>query len=350
VWVCADTPVPEVSLLRPAGAPVELKRGGADLPSRVADNLYWFGRYGERAEDMCRLLRAALARVGDIPESVGGRESAALTKVLSQLGHLKPLAGLTLDRQLIALVADPAHPAGLPAVIGHLHSAAFAVRDRLSNDTWRIVSQLREDIAQAETDLDPAEATNRINHLIMALAALAGMASENTTRGPGWRFLDLGRRLERTQFTCDLLRATIAEPRGDDALEVMLEVADSAITYRSRYLTSLQAPAALDLLLTDDTNPRAAAFLLHTVEDHVANLPREAEQALPTEAERLALGAHTWLRVLDPFALCRRDETGARSELAHILEHLSADLDRLSDAVTIRYLTHAKPSRPLSGS
>lgn len=348
VWVLADGPVAEVSLLAPPGAPVELKRGGADLPSRVADNLFWFGRYSERAEDLCRLLRAALIRIGDVGESVGGREAAALHRMLARLGHLKPIADQARDRQLIALVADPAHPTGLSAVIGLLRNAAFAVRDRLSNDTWRIVTFLADDAA-GMADLDAGGAITRIDRLVMCLAAMAGMASENTTRGPGWRFLDLGRRLERAQFTCDLLRSTIAEPRGDDALEVVLEVADSSITYRSRYLTSLQTPAVLDLLLTDATNPRAAAFLLAAVEEHVAALPSPAEQALPTEAERLAVGAHTWLRLLDPVALCRRDESGARPDLAHVLDHLSSDFDRLSDAVTSRYLTHATPARSLVG-
>jgi uncharacterized alpha-E superfamily protein len=269
-------------------------------------------------------------------------------RLLARLGHLKPIPGQpretgSREAQLTALIADRQHPTGLATTLAHLRTAAFAVRDRLSNDTWHIVSQLAEQSTPGR--MDPGEAVSHLNRLVMGLAALAGMGSENTTRGPGWRFLDLGRRLERAQFICDLLRATLAEPDGDDALEAVLEVADSAITYRSRYLTSLQAPAVLDLLLTDDTNPRAGAFLLAAIEDHVANLPREDGQVLPTEAERIAMGARTWLRVIDPVALCRRDETGARAELVHVLDHLSADLDRLSDAITNRYLTHARPAR-----
>jgi uncharacterized alpha-E superfamily protein len=348
LWIGADAPVPEITLLRAVHAPVDLRRGGSDLPSRVADNLFWFARYGERAEGLCRLLRAAAVRSGDIPESVGGREAACLMRLLARLGHFKPVAGQpretgSREAQLAALIADRQHPTGLATTLAHLRTAAFAVRDRLSNDTWHIVSQLAEQSAPGR--MDPGEAVSHLNRLVMGLAALAGMGSENTTRGPGWRFLDLGRRLERAQFICDLLRATLAEPDGDDALEAVLEVADSAITYRSRYLTSLQAPAVLDLLLTDDTNPRAGAFLLAAIEDHVANLPREDGQVLPTEAERIAMGARTWLRVIDPVALCRRDETGARAELIHVLDHLSADLDRLSDAITNRYLTHARPAR-----
>lgn len=348
VWVLADGPVEEVSLLAPPGTPVELRRGGADLPSRVADNLFWFGRYCERAEDLCRLLRAALIRFGDISESVGGREALALHRVLARFGHLKSIADQPRDQQLTALVADPDHPTGMVAIIGMLRNAAFAVRDRLSNDTWRAVTFLADDATAGVVHLDTGKAITRIDRLIMCLAALSGMGSENTTRGPGWRFMDLGRRLERAQFTCDLLRYTIAEPQGDDALEAVMEVADSAITYRSRYLTSLQTPAVLDLLLTDASNPRSATFLLAAVEDHVAGLPRVAEQALPTDAERLAVGAYTWLRLVDPIALCRRDETGGLSDLAHVLDHLSSDLDRLSDAITSRYLTHTVPARSLS--
>ncbi len=211
-WVLADGPVPHVTLLRPVGAPVELKRGGIDLPSRVADNLYWLGRYGERAEDTARLLRAGVLRLADDPGSLAGREFGALVRALRQTGHLPAEDDdedddLDIGARFLALIHDPALPCGLPATLRGLHRAAFAVRDRLSNDTWRIVNHLDQQLGRRAPGAQLGDDLVLLNRVVVELAALAAMGMENTTRGPGWRFLDIGRRLERALFTCDLLRA-----------------------------------------------------------------------------------------------------------------------------------------------
>jgi uncharacterized alpha-E superfamily protein len=342
-WVLADGPVAPVTLLRPADAPLEFKRGSADLPSRVADNLFWLGRYGARAEDSARLLRAALARLAGDHDAQGEQGMLVMLRVLKRLGTLaRPAAEApAIEAQLLALVNDADDEGSLLTSLRRLHYAAFASRDRLSNDTWRIVNHLEQDLGGSAPVVRAIEALPRLDRLVIDLAALAGMVTENTTRGPGWRFLDLGRRMERASFTADLLRAALV-PRVDEAaLEAVLEVADSAITYRARYLAALQVPAVIDLLLNDATNPRSVAFQLERIADHVANLPRPGGQALPTSAERLAIGAHTWVRLVDPNALGRQDEEGERGDLAHVLDHLSSDLELLSNAITTSHLSHA---------
>lgn len=346
-WVLADGPVAEISLLRPVGAPLVLKRGSADLPSRVADNLFWFGRYAERCEGLCRLFRPCLARLNDEAGSAVGRELAALVRVLGRQGLFSGTRE-ALEPRLAALVTNPTTSGGVGEVIGRVRRCAVALRDRLSNDTWRAVHSLAEHIPNDGAGTAPAALTAALDRLVIAISALAGMAAEGTTRGPGWRFLDLGRRLERGIFTTELLRGGIADGDGDQAMEAVLEVADSAITYRSRYLSSLQAPAVVDLLLTDPTNPRALAFLLDRVVEHVQRLPQDGDRALPGEPERLALGAATWVKLLDPHELCRRDEDGARPQLEHVLDHLGSDLERLSASITTHYLTHAGTGRPLT--
>jgi uncharacterized alpha-E superfamily protein len=232
----------------------------------------------------------------------------------------------------------------LRAVVGRLHYAAFSSRDRLSYDTWRIINQIDQDLSPEVKPERAIDALPLLDRLVLDLAALAGMATENTTRGPGWRFLDLGRRLERATFTAELVRGALVPRVDETVLDTVLEIADSAITYRARYLLSLQVPPVIDLLLCDGTNPRAMAFQLERIAEHVAAMPRSV-QALPTPAERLALGAHTWVRLVDPQELSREDEAGERSHLAHVLDHLSSDLTLLSDTVTTQYLSHATTTR-----
>ena len=347
-WVLADGPVEHISLLRPVGAAVELRRGSIDLPSRVADNLFWLGRYAERAEDCARLLRAAVLRLADDPGSFAGRELAGLTATLRRVGLLaadepSPANPSEIEEQLLTLLHDEELDCGMPANLHRLHHAAFAVRDRLSNDTWRVVNRLdRELESRPPMATRLGDALSLLNRLIANLAALAGMGMENTTRGPGWRFLDLGRRLERAMFTADLLRALLAVEDSDSGLDLLLDIADSGLTYRSRYLTNLQPAAVLDLLLTDVTNPRSLAFQLQSIFDHVAHLPRELDRALPSPEERLALAIDTSLRLADPLELAGTDHG---NRLAEFLDRLSEDLVLLSDGITRTYLSHLVSSR-----
>ena len=344
-WVMSDGPVEAISLLPSPSQPLVLRRGGIDLPSRVADNLFWLGRYAERVESTARILRGVWARVGDAEDSEIQRQFAVLVQGLRQFGTIPE--GAKVDQALLLrLICDRTLSGSLAAVLVRLQESAFAVRDRISNDLWRVVVALNGDLPP---DLEAVDAAAALDRMVVATAAISGMGSENTTRGPAWRFLDLGRRLERAMAVIDLLRGTVAGIARDADLDAVLEVADSALTYRSRYLTVLQAPAVLDLLLTDATNPRSVAYQLQVTVEHVSQLPRDVESALPSQPERLAIGAQTWMRLLDPSLICRRDESGKRSELQHILDHLASDIGVLSGALASHYFSHAAASRSLGG-
>lgn len=340
-WVLADGPVADVTLLRASDAPLELKRGGIDLPSRVADNLFWLGRYAERAEAIARLIRSALACLAEDAAEADQSRIAAYLSMLSKSTGIATDAGAP-SATLVRLISDGAS-GPLRQVSDHLRRTAFGVRDRLSADTWRALTALDAELS-AEGAEDANQALARLNRMIIACAALAGMGRENTTRGPGWRFLDLGRRIERTVFVVECLQAAFADGIGHPPeLEALLHTADSAITYRSRYLTTIQAAPVLDLLLTDPTNPRAVAFQANQIAEHVANLPREAVGALLCPAERLATHLQATVRLVDPVELCNRD--GGPEQLTKLLEDLITTLTALSDAVTTAWLTHIAPSR-----
>ncbi len=341
-WVLAEAPVAEISLLRPSNAPVELRRGGIDLPSRVADNLFWLGRYAERAEDQARLMRGALACLAEDAAEADQAQIAACLAMLARCGIGAPVPdGHPASAVLVALI-DAGAGGPLRPVRDNLRRTSFGVRDRLSADSWRALTAL-----DAELSVDGGEDANqalaRLNRVVIACAALAGMGSENTTRGPGWRFLDLGRRVERATCTIDCLHAVLECGSTVAALEAVLRVADSSITYRSRYLTTLQAEPVIDLLLCDASNPRAVAYQTEAIAAHVADLPHESGSALATPAERLATRLVASVRLADPLALCRDRAAGLA-----LLDALNADLIALSEAVTTAYLTHVAPSRALA--
>jgi uncharacterized circularly permuted ATP-grasp superfamily protein/uncharacterized alpha-E superfamily protein len=318
-WVPADGPVPPFTLLPPAAGPVALTRAGGDLPSRAADNLFWLGRYAERADGRARVLRAVLAREPDAP-----------------------------DLPVLEAAAGPDPAAGLATALGSLVRAGSLCRDRLSADLWRALADL-SDAADLRTAHTLGERMDRLNHIILLLAAVGGLAVESMTRGEGWRFLNLGRNLERALHTVALLNAALRRPATPEGpvLEAVLEVADSSLTYRRRYLGALRAEAVLDLLVCDESNPRAVAARLANVTDDLARLPRPAAGHLSPE-ERLALAASSAVRLADPdrLAVVVGDE---RPALAGLLDHLNRDLPAVSDALSRQYLSHLEASRQLAG-
>jgi uncharacterized circularly permuted ATP-grasp superfamily protein/uncharacterized alpha-E superfamily protein len=360
VWVLSDGPVSDVTLLHPAGAPVALQRSTSDLPSRVADHLYWLGRHAERTEGAARLVRSLVARLTSEAASGGAESVAALLRALSDQGRVRPefvvhVGGQQipqLENEILAAIFDPTRASSLMAMLAALHHAAAVVRDRISIDSWRILHGLALSLpppGSAEAQVALADVLSLLNGLILDLSAFSGMGTESMTRGPGWRFLDMGRRVERGQQALSLLHSTLVQPQDDEdpVFEGLLEIADSSMTYRNRYLTNLQLPPLLDLLLTDETNPRSIAFQAAALVEHVEALPRGASQLLLASEQRVALALLTDLRLADVYALAKVDAAGARSGLEAFLERCAAHFRALSDEITTHYLIHAGPSRQI---
>ena len=161
-----------------------------------------------------------------------------------------------------------------------------------------------------------ADVISVLNRLILDLSAFSGMGTESMTRGPGWRFLDMGRRIERSLHALSLVRSTLVQPEPDEdpIFEALLEIADSSMTYRNRYLTNLQLAPLLDLLLTDETNPRSVAFQAAALSAHVDALPRGVTQLLLGGEQRIALGLLTELRLCDVYKFAVSDAAGERAD------------------------------------
>ena len=371
-WMLSESPVGEDTLLPPVGQPVVLNRGGNDLPSRVADNLYWLGRYAERAEGLTRLLRGVFVRLTETSGLREARELPILLRAVTAMSESLPgfigegAAELLADpaHELQAIVHDTSRPGSLASILLSLWRVAGTVRDRISKDMWRVVGDLVEVVSpgaagRSEDDHDqprsvelPTLSTDldRLDRIVLTLSAFSGLAMESVTRGDGWRFLDIGRKLERSLQITTLLRTTMvyqSEPEGP-LLDALLEVADSSMTYRRRYQASLQAAAVLDLLLADETNPRSLAFQLAALADDVEHLPRDTKFTGRSIEQRLMLASLTTVRLVDAENLATNERGGRRPHLDKLLGELSRSLPVLSDAITQTHLSHLQTSRHLA--
>jgi uncharacterized alpha-E superfamily protein len=172
---------------------------------------------------------------------------------------------------------------------------------------------------------------------------------ESMTRGLIWRFLDIGRRIERSINMLHLLKATLCHHQEHEAvvLQAVLEVADSSMTYRYRYLSTFQVDAVLDLLMTDESNPRSLAYQLANLAEHVEALPRERTSAQRSEEQKLMLEMTTRLRLADMAELCELDDAHQRPALKELIDQFLGWLPNLSDALSRTYFSHTEPVRQL---
>lgn len=360
VWITSGDPVREVSLLRPPGESIQLRRSGADLPSRVADNLFWLGRHVERAEGAARLLRTILARLTGEAESQTLLELPMLLHALARQGQIEPgfaVEGIrdplpAIEQVLPAAVLDSEQPGSLRSTVMEMYRLAAGLRDRISLDCWRIINRIdhgmQRPVRRDQTNL--SDVLSAINEMLIDLAAFGGLVTESMTRTPGWRFLDMGRRIERSHYTIGLVQSMLAamQAGGVAVLEAALEVADSSMTYRSRYLASLQTTPVLDLLLTDETNPRSLAYQLVALDEHVEHLPRDREQPLLGPEQRIAKAALNSVRMVDLNVISARKQGAERSHLDRLLARLADQLPRLSEMISHKYLVHSGVPRQLA--
>ncbi len=355
-WVASEISGPEVTLLHTTGPNVELRRTGNNLPSRLADNFFWLGRYSERADATARLLRSALLRFN--PERTGSALPllAPLLQTLEVQGQLPGIWKKTelrqnqeaFEEELLGVIFDASRYGSLRHFVDHLQRLAIFVRDRTSNDMWRVLSQLHERLAMPTASLVvlAGDAVGVLNQTLLGLAAFHGLARENMTRAQAWRFLDMGLRIERAIFLCTLLGVTLRSPEADDpsVLESVLEVADSTITFRSRYNLLPHLPAVFDLVLLDDKNPRSVLFQVNQLVQHFEHLPPERETASGSGKSILQECAARLNRT-DARELAGASSTWPISVVSHVIQETLGELPKLSDAIAANYFAHSTISR-----
>ncbi|WLI46731.1 circularly permuted type 2 ATP-grasp protein [Pseudomonas beijingensis] len=317
----------------------DLVRRDPYLPSRVVENLFWFGRYCERCDGSARLLRIMLARYVDGDDPLALQSAVALGESLMLL----PEEGELPERLLAALLGDD-WSFSLRSNLQRLQWAASQVRGKLSRENWQALVELQREAIELETEeADFGELLDFLNRLVMSLAALSGFALDDMTRDEGWRFLMIGRRLERLQFLSSSLAAFLRSDAVFDqaGLEWLLELGNSSITYRSRYLAVAQLIPVLDLLLLDEQNPHAVLFQLKLVARTLKRLnddfaaPRET--ALPELVARLS---RFDLRCLENPLFGEASLRAALDGLADLLQEVADASGQVSDRLALRHFAH----------
>lgn len=332
VWVLGDRPAsrPEVRLV-PEPDQVEIRRDNGILPARVADNLFWFGRYLERAETTLRLLRGLDDNGDDGVAEVSPELARRITRLLTAWGATP--VGPQEPEEIASAALWGALGGSIASLAGEAHRTGSVVRDRLSPDCWRAVVELRDRLkVKVEADLKPASVFVEIERALRMLAAIAGLADETMNRRDGWRFFDLGRRIERGIAIARAARAFAAPEAGIDALDLLLGLADGRVTYRTRYLSGTARRPVLDLVLLDEGHPRAVAYQVVRIGEHLARLTGRREGALLEPAERLAQRLVTRLETTDAGAF---DAAG--------IETIEAELMGLSDTITAHWFGRTLP-------
>jgi uncharacterized alpha-E superfamily protein len=255
---------------------------------------------------------------------------------------------------MLSLISDAERLGTLPQTLQALGQAAWSVRDRLSADTWRVVNDIEEHL-RALTKEPPDElgrALDVLDPLITSLVAFSSLTQENMTHSEGWHFLEAGRRIERGANLATLLRATLVPVllEGEETLlvEAVLGVTDSLITYRRRYRSGTRVGALLDLVFQDETNPRALAYQLLSLEQLVAEMPRADFAGARTPAQRLVLKLLTGVRLAELDPLVQAEADGTRREALHrALGAVSGGIAALSDALTAQYFRHEEQPHSL---
>lgn len=290
VWIAGDRPV-EMATLLPATDSVPVVRLLGNLPSRAADNLFWLGRYLERAEATCLLARCLSSRALELDGSSYSSVAAIdlLRRLLIAWGAAAPERARAGEVAHEAL-SSPARGASALGIAGSARRAASIIRERLSQDSMMLLADLEEGLrANPAPQASETEALERAQGALRTIAALSGLMAENVNRVAGWAFLDMGRRIERAINTCRYVRHFAASGATSENLDVLLDLIDSQITYRSRYVVGPALAAVRDMALLDPYNPRSVAFQIARADAHLAELPTLAQTGMPEAPRRLSM-------------------------------------------------------------
>ena len=341
----------ELATAIPAHASTDRRLTG--LPSRAADSLFWLGRYTERFEQYLRVFRCVLGQLASDTSPESSDRDNRLGHLMAGIGFLLATDPDDGPADLTGRILDWIYrfdgPGSIPDLMNRIRENAAAVRDRLSGDTWQILDRLVPQPEVPTTRRSIAHAHGMMQGLILNLAAFNGLAMENMTRGPGWRFLDSGRRLERG-FSITTLMTAAAFVSGSPTplLEMILDIADSGMTHRQRYFARARWPEVVEMLVRDVSNPRGLAFQLSALRTHLEALQSEFRVGGDDRWSALIEGIQGRLLSAEFAREAPKHEGFDVHTLIALMETCTQGLAGLSDDLTQRYFSHTHPQGPLS--
>jgi uncharacterized circularly permuted ATP-grasp superfamily protein/uncharacterized alpha-E superfamily protein len=310
VWIVSDTPVKWSTLLPPEETFTRNMPGS--LPSRAADNLFWLGRYIERAEGALRILRAWHGRLAEYAD----REQPLLTNVSEYLDHIDIDTAEVVPESLVMNISSA------------LYSASN-IRDRFSPDGWLALNDLAKTARDFREKVQPGDdATRAMTVLLRKLAGFAGLVHENMYRFTGWRFLSIGRHLERGMHMARLLGRLSGPDAPDGALDMLIEIGDSVMTHRRRYNVATARLTVTDLLALDQLNPRSIFYQLNEIKTEVELLPNATVNGQYSPFYREVLRIYNTLSLMTPEAMTE-----------DVYTQLEADMENLSDLLAKTYIS-----------
>jgi uncharacterized alpha-E superfamily protein len=348
--VTVETPPSPIDLAPVTPSPIR-----AVSSPRVLSDLFWMGRYAERAENMARLLTVTRERYHEYRYRREMEGSECVPVLLAALGHITGTdtgAGgdyaemvATAPSTLWSLTADRQRSGSLAQSVERLGLAARAVRDQMSNDTWMVLAAVERALLHASESPPESQSegeaflSSTSNLTLAGMLALSGVAAESMVHDVGWTMMDIGKRIERGLALTSLLRATLTTVRNPGAEQTITEstlvACESSVIYRRRTLGKVSVAAVADLVLFDTENPRSLVYQLERLRANLKALPGSSGSSRP---ERLVDDIATRLRRLDPAEL-EEVADGTRVTLADLLDGIHRDLRELSRIITATHLS-----------
>lgn len=356
IWVMDGAATVYESLIQPRLTARDVVRAGFYSPSRAVENLFWMGRYAERVESVARLLRATALRLieSDPLTSASAEVLTALcenhglgevsrTLVLASSRKKKAKKALhSTDDWLLAAVGNPGVINGLPANTARLLYCATQLRDRISLDNWHTVQRLAHAHEPGPQDIEAA--LTILDQVLPACTALAGYSFDDMTRDDAWRFLAMGRRLERMAFIASVVAQVLALPeeQREAALGALLEIGNIIITYRARYQRQPELLPVVDLLVKDESNPHAVCFQLALLSRDLHEFEARLGFRPINHARPLLQSLRTFdLSLLDSQRLTHGEAGRFGEGLATMLRSCERLAYGLSDELLQRFFVHA---------
>lgn len=352
-WVIASEPERMESNEQVDEHPSSREADLISLPSRVVENLFWMGRYAERAEASLRMLRTTFMMLNG-EDRISNLTQNQLLHAVSMLTATPPTAGQSSEDALRSIIQNGQVIRSITNILKSMLYCADETKELLSSDTFRVINDIRDALNHLDKNFSgslssaPEEA---LDPLVTALMALSGLTQESMIRGFGWRFMDMGRRLERGYQISTAIKAlmvpVLSESDQSKLCEALLLSLEALISYRRRYRARIGVQTSLDLVMMDGTNPRSLIYQIEQISQHIRALPRakaQLHELFPDE--RRILECETMLKLSSLAELSQADGF-TRVQLDELMKKMGALLSGLSDLITDKYFDHRETSQQL---